>query len=140
MHNSREFFKAAKNFDRKTATRNSNIKDKDGKLLTQSAEIKGRWREFAEELYENTDHDPPPIIEVNPSTSEPSILLEEIEQAISKLGNNKSPGIDGIPAELLKASGTAGRQMLWNICNRIWETGEWPEDWVSSVFITIPKI
>ncbi|XP_072016308.1 uncharacterized protein [Amphiura filiformis] len=88
MHNSREFLKAAKTFDRKTATRNSNIKDKDGKLLTQSAEIKGRWREFAEELYENTDHDPPPIIEVNPSIREPSILLEEIEQAISKLGNN----------------------------------------------------
>lgn len=74
-----------------------------------------------------------------PETKEPSILLKEVQQAIHKLGNNKSPGTDGIPAELLKTSGEAGHNALWGLCNKIWDTGEWPEDWVSSVFVTIHK-
>ena len=139
MHQSRQFFKTAKQFDKKKAPRNINVRNKRGKLLTNKESIKGRWKEFVEELYTNSDKSPHPTIEVLPDSKEPNILLEEVQQAINKLGNNKSPGADGIPSELIKSSGEAGTEALWTLCNKIWDTGEWPEDWVSSVFVTIHK-
>ncbi|KAL4149349.1 hypothetical protein QTP88_003311 [Uroleucon formosanum] len=70
---------------------------------------------------------------------EPGILSEEIEQAVSKLKNNKAPGSDEITAEMLKLSGDKGVKILWKLCNKVWTTGVWPEDWVESIFILLHK-
>lgn len=51
----------------------------------------------------------------------------------------KSPGKDGVPAELIKNCGDEGIAMLTNICNAIWNTGQWPEEWTESVFIPLHK-
>ena len=53
--------------------------------------------------------------------------------------NERSAGIDEIPAELIKATGEPGVRILHKLYNRIWKTKQWPLDWKRSVFITLPK-
>ena len=100
-HASRQFFQKVKGLNKKLTPRTRNIKAKDGTLLTETKEIKERWKEFTEELYCNTDKNPHPTIVTPSGSEEPSILLEEVEEALRKIKHNKSPGTDGIPAELL---------------------------------------
>ena len=139
-NNSRDFFKSVNKLTKKVSHRSGNIRSKTGRLLTEVNDIKDRWKEFAEDLYDKTDHTTlTPDIPITPQILEPDILRDEVARALHHLPNNKAPGADNIPAELLKASGDAGIDKLWTLCNKIWQTGEWPEDWVSSMFITIPK-
>ena len=51
----------------------------------------------------------------------------------------KSAGVDNIPAELVQAGGEIMIDVLTEICNRIWRTGEWPTPWTQSLIITLPK-
>ena len=52
----------------------------------------------------------------------------------------KSAAVDNIPAELVQAGGEAAFTALLKICNKIWQTGEWPTPWTQSLVITLPKI
>ena len=67
------------------------------------------------------------------------ILREEVEAAVKSLKPGKSVGVDNIPAELLQAGGETMIDVLLNICNKIWQTGEWPTPWTQSLVITLPK-
>ena len=62
-----------------------------------------------------------------------------MRRALLEIKNNKSPGSDGIPIELVKAAGEQGIQALTALCQSIWETGVWPKDCKKSVYIPIPK-
>ena len=55
-------------------------------------------------------------------------LVDEVTTAINQLKTGKSPGLDGIPARLIKSSDTSGIAALHMLCNKIWETCQWPED------------
>ena len=52
---------------------------------------------------------------------------------------NKASGGDGIPVELFKIVGDGGVEVLNSVCQQIWKTQQWPQDWKRSVFIPIPK-
>ena len=67
------------------------------------------------------------------------ILREEVEAAVKSLKPGKNAGVDNIPAELLQAGGETMIDVLLNICNKIWQTGEWPTPWTQSLVITLPK-
>ena len=67
------------------------------------------------------------------------ILREEVEIAVASLKTGKSAGVDNIPAELVQAGGETMIDVLTEICNRIWRTGEWPTPWTQSLIITLPK-
>ena len=67
------------------------------------------------------------------------ILREEVEIAVALLKKGKSAGVDNIPAELVQAGGETMIDVLTEICNRIWRTGEWPTPWTQSLIITLPK-
>ena len=67
------------------------------------------------------------------------ILREEVEAAVKSLKKGKSAGMDNIPSELVQAGGEAMIDMLLIICNKIWQTGEWPTPWTQSLTITLPK-
>jgi len=56
-----------------------------------------------------------------------NISREEIEEEVRKLKDKKSPGIDGIPAELIKTGGPALITEIHRLCNMIWQEEEWPE-------------
>src|SRR6218665_4014566 len=59
------------------------------------------------------------------------------QRAIKQLKDNKAPGQDGIPIELIKAGKDATIKIITKICNNIWKTGKWPEDYKGSTFIII---
>ena len=121
--------------------RSSTVQDKSGKCLTEEKEILSRWTEYCSELYnyescgDNTvlDCSQPPEEDLQP------ILHEEVEIAVASLKKGKSAGVDNIPAELVQAGGETMIDVLTEICNRIWRTGEWPTPWTESLIITLPK-
>ena len=67
------------------------------------------------------------------------ILRTEVEAAVQSLKKGKSAGIDNIPAELVQAGGEDVITALTTICNKIWQTGDWPIPWTQSLVITLPK-
>ena len=133
-NNSRELFRCVKNLTSKTTARLAIIKDEFGKVLTESDEIKNCRKNYCENLYasqEETKHTPeklPPC-----GDDEPDILLSEVQKAIKKLKNQKAPGIDDIPSELLKQADDSVAIVLQKLCNSVWKSKIWPEDWKKSV-------
>ncbi|CAH1248808.1 Hypp8427 [Branchiostoma lanceolatum] len=61
-------------------------------------------------------------------------------EAIPRLQKNKAAGADDIPTELLKTGNPTTSKLMRKLCNKNVSTGQWPSDWVKSVFITIPKV
>ena len=70
---------------------------------------------------------------------EPDILECEVKWALESITTNKASGGDGIPVELFQILKDDAVKVLHSICQHIWETQQWPEDWKRSVFIPIPK-
>lgn len=113
------------------------LKDNKGNILNETEQIKGRWKQYTEELYKKNaasqEGEEPPL-----RHQEPDILEEEVVAAIKLLSNNKAPGCDNIPIELIKPS-EATISVITKLCQKVWETGKWPRDWTRSIFIPIPK-
>ena len=70
---------------------------------------------------------------------EPDILECEIKWASGSITKNKASGGDGIPAELFQPLKDDAVKVLHSICQQLWKTQQWPQDWKMSVFILIPK-
>ena len=69
----------------------------------------------------------------------PDILKREVKWALEIITNNKPSGGDGIPGELFQILKDDAVKVLHSICQQIWGTQQWPQDWKKSVFIPIPK-
>ena len=70
---------------------------------------------------------------------EPDILECEVKWALESINTNKASGGDGIPVELFQILKDDAVKVLHSICQQIWKTQQWPQDWKMSVFIPIPK-
>ena len=70
---------------------------------------------------------------------EPDILECEVKWALGSITINKASGGDGIPVELFHILKDDAVKVLHSICQQIWKTQQWPQDWKRSVFILIPK-
>ena len=70
---------------------------------------------------------------------EPDILECKFKWALGSITTNKASGGDGIPVELFQILKDDAVKVLYSICQQIWKTQKWPQDWKSSVFIPIPK-
>ena len=68
-----------------------------------------------------------------------SLIIHEVEDAIRLLSNGKSPGLDNIPAELIKSTGIFGKKAIHRLCVKIWETFEWPHEWKQQEFVVLHK-
>ena len=114
------------------------IKDRNGRDLTEEEEIKKRWQEYTKKLYKKGLNDPDNqdavIIHL-----EPEILECEVKWALGSIAANKASGGDGIPVELFEILKDDAVKVLHSICQQIWKTQQWPQDWKRSVFIPIPK-
>ena len=113
------------------------IKDRNGMDLTEAEDIK-RWQEYTEELYKKELHNPENHDGVI-THLEPDILECEVKWALGSITMNKASGSDGIPVELFQILKDVAVKVLHSICQQIWKTQQWPQNWKRSVFIPIPK-
>ena len=70
---------------------------------------------------------------------EPDILECEVKWALESITTDKASGGDGIPVELFQILKDEAVKVLHTICQQIWKTQQWPQDWERSVFIPVPK-
>ena len=112
--------------------------DRNAMDLTETEDTKKRWQEYTEELYKIDRHDPDNHDGVITHLG-PDILECEVKWALESITMNKSSGGDGIPVELFQTLNDDAVKMLHSICQQIWKTQQWPQDWKRSVFIPIPK-
>ena len=104
--------------------------------LTEAEDIKKRWQEDTEELYNRgLNH----LDNHNGVVTQLVILECEVKWALGSITMNKASGGDGIPAELFQVLRDDAVKVLHSICQQIWKTQQWPQDGKRSIFITIPK-
>uniref|UniRef100_A0A4W2D3Q6 RNA-directed DNA polymerase n=1 Tax=Bos indicus x Bos taurus TaxID=30522 RepID=A0A4W2D3Q6_BOBOX len=113
------------------------IKDRNGMDLTEAEDIKKRWQEYTEQ-YKKDLHDPDNHDGVI-THLEPDILECKVKCALGSITMNKASGGDGIPVELFQILKHDAVKVLHSICQQIWKTQQWPQDWKRSVFTPIPK-
>ena len=131
-------FKKIRDTKGKFHAKMGSIKDRNGMDLTEAEDIKKRWQEYTEELYKKDLHEPENHNGVV-THLEPDILECEVKWALGSITMNKASGGDGIPVELFQILKDDAMKLLHSVCQQIWKTQQWPEDWKSSIFIPIPK-
>ena len=118
------------------------IKDRNGRDLTKAEDIKKRWQEYTEiqkqtnkkkQLHNPDNHDD--VI----TNLEPDILECEVQWALESITTNKASGGNEIPVKLFQILKDDAVKVLHSICQHIWKTQQWPQDWKRSVFVPIPK-
>ena len=114
------------------------IKDRNGMDLTETKVIKKRSQEYTEEPYKKDLHDPDNHDGVI-THLEPDILECEVKWALGTITTNKASGGNRISVELFQILKDDAVNVLHSICQQIWKTQQWPQDWKRSVFIPIPK-
>ena len=95
-------------------------------------------QEYTEGLYKTDFHDPDNHDGVI-THLDPDILECEVKWALGSITTNKDSGGDGIPVELFENLKDDAVKVLQSICQQIWKTQQWPQDWKWPVFIPIPK-
>ena len=92
-----------------------------------------------EELYKKDLHNPDDHGSVI-THLEPDILECKVKWALGSITTNKTSGSDGIPVELFQILKDDAVKVLHSVCQQIWKTQQWPQDWKRSVFTPIPRI
>ena len=126
-------------------THQGNISCKDGHSkgqkhygLNTSRRYQKRWQEYTEDLYKKDLHDQDNHNGVI-THLEPDILECEVKWALESITMNKASEGNGIPVELFQILKDDAVKVLHSICQQIWKTQQWPQDWKRQVFIPIPK-
>ena len=96
--------------------------------LTEAEDIKKRWQEYTEEQYKKDLHDPDNHDGVI-THLQPDILECEVNWALESITMNKASGGDGIPVELFQILKDDAVKVLHSICQQMWKTQHWPQDW-----------
>ena len=105
---------------------------------TEAEDIKKKWQDYTEELYRKALYDPDNHDGVI-THLEPDILECEVKWTLRSISMNKASGGDGIPVELFQILKDYAGKVLHSICQQIWNTQQWAQDWKRSIFIPIPK-
>ena len=136
MGKTRDFFKKIRDTKGIFHAKMGPIKDRNGMDLTEAEGIKKRCQEYTEELYKKDLHD----LDNNNGVIthlEPDILECEVKWALRSITIIKASGGDGIPVELFRILTDDALKVLHSVCQQIWKTQQWPQDWKRSVFILI---
>ena len=134
----RDLFKKIRDSTGTFHAKMGSIKNRNGMDLTEAQDIKKRWQECTEELYKKDLHDPDNHDGVI-TDLEPDILECEVKWALESITANKSSGGDGIPVELFQILKDDALKVLHSICQQIWKTQQWPQDWKNVSFHSNPK-
>ena len=137
MQKTRDLFKKIRDTKGTFHAKMGSMKDRNGMDLTEAEDIKKKWQEYTE-LYKkglkDLDNYDSMVIHL-----EPDILECEMKWALGSITMNKASGGDGFPVELFQILKDDTVKVLHSICQQIWKTEQWPQDWKRSVFIPIPK-
>ena len=110
------------------------IKDRNGKDLIEADEIKKRWQEYSEELYKKGLNNHHGVV----THLEPDIFECEIKWALGSTAACKASGGGRTPAKLFQILKDDSIKVLQSICQRVWKTQQWPQDWKKSIFTPVP--
>ena len=139
MGKTRDVFKKIRDTKGTFYAETGTIKDRNDMDLTEvSDDIKKRWQEYSEELYRKDLHNPDNHNGVI-THLDPDILECEVKWALGSISMNKANGGDGITVKLFQIVKDDAMKVLHSICQQIWKTQQWPQDWKRSIFIAIPK-
>ena len=136
MGKTRDLFEKTRDTKGAFHAKMGSIMDRNGMDLTEAEDIK-KWQ-YTEELYKKGLKDPDNYDGMI-SRLEPDILECKVKWALGSIAKNKANGGGGIPVELFQILKDDGVKVLHAICQQIWKTQQWPQDWKRSVFIPIPK-
>ena len=106
--------------------------------LKEPEDIKKKWLEYREKLYKKDLYDPDNHDGVI-THLEPDIMEWEVNWALGSITTNKASGDDGIPTEPFQILKDDAVKVLHSICQQIWKTQQWPQDWKRSAFLPVPK-
>ena len=109
------------------------VKDRNGMDLTEAEDIKKKWKEYTEELSKKDLHDQITMMVWS------DILECKVKWVLVSITMTKASGGDGIASELFQILKDDAMKVLHSICQQIWKTQLWPQDWKSSALIPIPK-
>ena len=139
MGKTRDLFKRIRDTKGTFHAKMGSIKDRNGMDLTEAEDIK-KWQEYTEELCKKDLHDPDNHDHViTHPYLQPDILECEVKWALESITTNKASGGDRIPDERFQILKDDAVDVWHSICQQIWKTQQWPQDWKRSVFIPIPK-
>ena len=125
MGKTRDLFKKIRDTKGTFHAKTGSIKDRNGMDLTEAKDIKKRWQEYAEELYKKDLHD-----QVNHDGVITHLQPDILEcDALGSITTNKASGGDRIPVDLFQILKDDAMKMLHSICQQIWKTQQWPQDW-----------
>ena len=133
----RDLFKKIRDSKGTFHAKMGSIKDRNGMDLTEAEDIKKRWQEYTE-VYKKGLHNPDNHDGVI-TNLDPDVLECEVKWALGSITSNKASGGDRIPVELFQILKDDAVKVLHSICQEIWKSQQWPQDWKRSVFISIPK-
>lgn len=140
--NQKLFYKTLKNMRNKTEYDTVTVKSTDGTVLIEENQIMQRWQQYFEQLLNADSTYQQKEIEISNTKEEIDIEVvtrDEVDEAIKKLKNGKSPGHDKITAEMFKNMGILGKETLRQIYNKVWNEEKVPSDWTLGVILPIHK-
>ena len=137
MGKTRDLFKKIKDTKGRFHAKMGSIKNRNGMDLTEAEDIKKRWQEYTVELYKRDLHETQ-IIRMVITQLEPDIPVPS-QVGLRSITTNETSGGDGIPVEPFQILKDEAVEVLHLICQQMWKTQQWPQDWKMSVFIPIPK-
>ena len=122
---------------RKGTTSTGCLRSADGKTLVEKSEKLARWSEYIGDLYDDASRNE--NFQIEGKLEGPTILADEVREAIKHIRHGKATGPDNISIEMIAALENFGIVQLTTILNQIYETGNIPEDLLKSIFVTLPK-
>ena len=138
MGKMRDLFKKIRDTKGTFHAKMGSIKDRNCMDITEAEDIKKRWQEYTEELYKNDLHDPDNQDGVI-THLEPDVLEYKVKWTLGSITTNKASGGDRILVELFQILKDDAVKVLHSICQQIWKTKQWPQDWIRLIFIPILK-
>ena len=144
MGKTRDLFKKLRDTKGTLHAKMGTIKNRNVMELTEVEDTKKRQEQYTEELCKKDLLDPDNHDGVI-THLESDILECEVQWALASIATNKASGgnsstnSNGIPVELFQILKDDVVKVLHSICQQIWKTQQWPQDWIRSVFIPIPK-
>ena len=121
---------------KRTCSSTGCLKTKEGSIIMDKEKILERWAEYIGELFEDNrkEHD---VMKKN--FAGPSIMKDEVREAMRKMKTGKATGPDGLSIELIEALEEFGIEKVTTLLNEIYDTGQIPVDMSRSIFIALPK-